>query len=70
MEKIVGSICIGKKNSNISFNVKWNSEEETAWISISAIWVLVCTKVKTTNAALLCVQEYFAFNGSLGVIKK
>lgn len=70
MEKIVGRICIGKKSTYISFNVKWDSDEETAWIYILEIWVLVCSKVKSTDEALSCAQNFFNFQYSTSIMKK
>lgn len=57
MEKIVGNIV--SKNTKKSYPVKWDSDEQTSWISRSPnSWEMVCTKVKTADAALLCTQKF------------
>ncbi len=59
MERIVGYVI--SKNSNFKYAIKWDMENETAWISQQDAWVMICTNVKTEKAALKCAQREINF---------
>lgn len=57
MEKIVGNVI--SKSSGKSYRVKWNTDDQTSWINIKInTWEMICTNVKTEEAALSCVQRF------------
>lgn len=56
MEIIVGQIV--SKSTGVTYSVKWDSSEQTSWVSKKGMWQMVCTKVKTKETAIECAQIF------------
>lgn len=57
MEKIVGNIV--SKTTQKVYLVKWNSDENTSWISREPnMWEMVCTKIYSEQDAIMCAQNF------------
>ncbi|MHB9140324.1 MAG: hypothetical protein ACYC25_00425 [Paludibacter sp.] len=56
MEKVVGQIV--SKSSGLTYSVKWDSSEQTSWVSKNGFWQMVCTKVISSEGALECSQRF------------
>jgi len=57
MGKIVGNVI--SKSSGNSYQVKWNSEEKTALISVEPnTWEIVCTNIWSEKEAISCAQGF------------
>ena len=59
MEVIVGNVI--SKNSGFRYAIKWDKENETAWIEKQNAWIMVCRNVKTENDAIKCAQREVDF---------
>ena len=62
MRKYIGKVTV--KNSNSSFPIMWDIEEQTSWLGIRLInssslgWKQICKNVTTVEGALSCAQTF------------
>lgn len=62
MRKYIGKVTV--KNSNSSFPIMWDIEEQTSWLGLKSIpssgliWKQICKNVTTVEDVLSCAQTF------------